>query len=111
MTKKPTMTETFRDALMWHMARHKTTIAALAAGSGVSADTIKKLRTRDLSSTKAEAASKIAAFYGKNTAEFMRCEDDSGGNFRLSSLIDQLTPEEARMIALQVQGILAARVR
>lgn len=103
------MSGTFRDALMWHMARHKTKIAELASGSGVSADTIKKLRTRGEASTKAEPAAKIAAFYGKDTAAFMRCEEGNNRKARLASLIDQLTPEEADILAMQVQGILANR--
>lgn len=105
------MSRTFRDALMWHMTRHGTKIAELAAGSGVSSDTIKKLRTREDSSTKAEAAARIAAFYGKDTAAFMMCEDADAPKSRLSALIGQLTPEEADMVARQVQGILASRAR
>ena len=99
---------------MWHMKRHKTKIAVLAVGSGVSADVIKKLRTREDASTKAETADRIAAFYGKSTKDFMRCQDSKESDnraYRLAALIDQLTPAESELIELQVQGILAARAR
>lgn len=94
---------------MWHMERHHTTLSALAAGSGVTLDTIKKVRSRSTASTNAEAASKIAGFYGKSVAEFLRCEDGNNPYARVAALIDQLTPEEAALVMAQVQGILAAR--
>ena len=105
----PAMSASFRTALLWHMERHATTIAALAAGSQVSADTIKKLRTREAASTKAEAASRIAGFYGKSVADFLRCEDGDNPSARLAALIDQLTHEEADLVARQIRGLISSR--
>lgn len=61
----------FRDALLWHMTQHQTTIAALAKGSGVSADVIKKVRSREGASAKAEDAWRIAAYFGKELPQFI----------------------------------------
>ena len=107
----PPMSGTFRDALLWHMERHQTKLADLASGAGVSIDTIKKVRSRDTASTKAEAASKLAGFYGKSVAEFLRCEDGESRSDRVAALIDQLTPAEADLVERQIRGLLASRGR
>ncbi len=101
----------FRTALLWHMEKHHTTIAELARGAQVSADLIKKIRTRDKASTKAEPAERIAAFYGKAVAEFIRCEDLPDSENTLNALIDLLTGPEREMLVAQMRGILASRAK
>lgn len=98
----------FRDALLWHMSQHKTKIAELARGSGVSADTIKKLRTRKHSSTNAEAADRIAAYYGKSVRDFMLCQDVPDTSAFLA-LADLLKPEERKMLLAQMRAMIQTR--
>lgn len=97
----------FHDALLWHMSRHNTKIAELAEGSGVSADAIKKLRTRPGGSTNAEYAARIAAFYGKSVRAFLDCDDASDAG--IEDLARLLTPDERRIVAAQIRGMLSAR--
>lgn len=100
----------FRDALLRHMARDHTTIAKLAKCAGVSSDIIKKVRTRPHASTNAEDASKIAAFYGKSVAEFIRCEEVPSVD-AITALLALLTPEEKRLLEAQVRAMLQVRDR
>ncbi len=98
----------FRDALLWHMTQHSTTIAALAKGTGVSSDVIKKVRSRENASAKAEDAWRIASFYGKDLEAFIRCEaplDDQA--FR--SLLALLTPQEKKLLEAQMRAMLQVR--
>ena len=98
----------FRDALLWHMAQNKTTIAGLAKGSGVSADVIKKVRSRDNASAKAEDAWRIAAYFGKDLPQFIRCEEvPDDQEFR--SLLGLLTPQEKKILGAQMRAMLQVR--
>lgn len=98
---------TFRAALRWHMEKSNTTIAELAKATGVSEDTLKKIRSRHNASTKAENASKIAAFFGKDVSAFLQCRDVDDAE--LGALLDLLTEEERRFLLAQVRGLLAGR--
>lgn len=98
----------FRDALLWHMSRNQTKIAELAKASGVSPDIIKKVRTRPHASTNAEDASKIAAYYGKSVAQFIRCEDVPSDQ-AIGALVDLLTPTEKQVLEAQVRAMLHVR--
>lgn len=102
------MERRFRPALMWHMEQDGTTIAALARGSGVSEDVIKKLRSGSSQSTDAEKAMAIAAYYGKTLEAFIRCgsqvEDDM-----FAALVRRLSDQERGILRAQIEGILASR--
>jgi len=101
------MAKTFQDSLIWHMDEHGTTIAELSRATGVSTDTIKKLRTRANASTTAENAIRIAAYYGKTVEVFMRCEGKADD--RLSGLLSLLSERERQFLEAQIAGLLAAR--
>ena len=98
----------FRDALVWHMDRTGTTIAELAASTGVTEGTIKKLRSRPEGSTIVVNAVLIANFFGLSVERFLKMEAPEAES-RLKELSDLLLPEEERMIEAQVLGILRAR--
>lgn len=102
------MASDFRNALLWHMDKHDTKIAELVKATGISRDVINKLRSRENSSTTAENALLISAYYGKSLEQFIRCEDLSNESV-LAALADLLRPEEAAMLEAQMRGILAAR--
>lgn len=108
LVKQPGMASTFRDALLWHMDQHHTTIADLARGSGVSSDIIKKLRTRN-SSTSAESAIAIARYYGETLEQFIACEVRPEAGFQ--DLWARLTPDERRIVQAQIEGLLSSRGR
>lgn len=99
---------TFRAALRWHMENTGTTIAELAKATGVSEDTLKKIRTRHNASTKTENAVRIAAFFGKDVNAFLRCGNEVDDQ-ELPALLDLLTEEERRFLLAQVRGLLAQR--
>lgn len=106
VTIRAEMTD-FRDALLWHMNRDGTTIADLARGARVSIDVIKKVRSRHGASTNAEAAAKIAAYYGKSVSDFLQCKEvtDEGA---FEALVQLLTPEERKMLVAQMRGMIQA---
>ena len=98
----------FREALRWHMEKHGTGVAELARGAGVSQDVIKKLRSRDKASTKAETAQKIAAFYGKDVRSFQECLEPLDSE-AFSALAGLLTPDERRKIVVEMRRLIEAR--
>jgi hypothetical protein len=112
-TQGLSMKNDFRSALKWHMEQTQTTIAVLARGAGISEDIVKKIRSRDGASTKQEAASKIAAFFGKDMQAFIACEDvgRSGTPEQIASLAPLLTPQEQEMLLAQIRGILSSRCK
>jgi hypothetical protein len=85
-----------------------TKIAKLVKATGVSRDVINKLKGRDGSSTTAENALLIAAFYGKTVNQFVALEpvtpDDAAMN-----LLGLLLPEERRILAAQMLGMVSQR--
>lgn len=104
------MANDFRSALLWHMEMNGTTIAELVSRTGVSRDVINKLKAREDASTTVENAMLIAAFYGKSVNQFIMRQDVSEQE-RIQNLFDLLQPEEAQLLAAQIQGVIAQRVR
>lgn len=104
------MAVNFRTALLRHMKDHGTKAADIAKGSGVSLDIIKKLRTREHSSTNAESATRIAAYYGKTLAQFLSGVEPSEVG-KLESMLELLTPEERRVLLAQIRGMIHDRER
>lgn len=102
------MSNDFRSALLWHMREHGTRIADLAKGAGVSADIIKKLRTRDNASTSAETAAKISAFYGKSVSQFIAREEASDTQ-AFNALLELLYPAERKLVLHQIRGLIENR--
>lgn len=104
------MANDFRSALLWHMEKNGTTIAELVSRTGVSRDVINKLKAREDASTTVENAMLIAAFYGKSVNQFIMKQDVSEQE-RIQNLFNLLQPEEAQLLAAQIQGVIAQRVR
>jgi hypothetical protein len=100
----------FKKALLWHMERDGTTVAALAAATGVSSDIIKKIRSpsRTDNSTDVENALLIAAYYGKNVNQFVQCADVTPAE-RAANLLALLEPSEQQLLETQIQALVARR--
>lgn len=104
------MANDFRNALIWHMDAHGTTIADLVTRTGVSRDVINKLKKREASTTTVENAMLIAAFYGKTVNQFILKQDVSPSE-RAQNLFAMLQPEETQLLEAQMRGLLAERAR
>lgn len=98
----------FREALLWHMEQEGTGVTELSRATGVSRDAINKIIARENSSTDAEKAMLIAAYYGKDLGEFMNLRDPGAEN-PIAALAELLTPDEARLLEAQIRGLLAGR--
>lgn len=102
------MSDEFRTALVWHMEEFNTKIVDLVTETGVSRDVINKLISRPESSTSAENAMLIAAYYGKTVNQFVsRTPVDSV--IRMQNLFDLLKPEERQLLEAQIRGLLFRR--
>ena len=66
------LSDGFRDALAWHLERHRTAVSELARATGVSPDAIDAMRARGAEGASAEDAASIAAFYGRSLDAFIR---------------------------------------
>lgn len=104
------MSADFRKALIWHMDHHGTAIADLVKATGVSRDVINKLKAREGSSTTAENAMLIAAYYGKSVNDFVALREASEAT-RTAAMLDLLQPEERRLLQAQIRGLLSERGR
>ncbi|MCA0846089.1 helix-turn-helix domain-containing protein [Salipiger thiooxidans] len=100
------MASDFRNALMWHMEQHGTTIAELVSATGVSRDVLNKLKSRDNSSTTVENGLLIAAYYGKTLNEFI-ARQDATTTSRLSALFSLLEPGERQLLEAQILGVIS----
>lgn len=103
-----TMADDFRRALIWHMDKHRTSIADLVRATEVSRDVINKLRAREGSSTTVENAMLIAAFYGKTVNDFVALREVDSAE-RFAALLALLRPEERRLLEAQIRGLLHER--
>jgi hypothetical protein len=104
------MAETFYDALIWHMKTHRTKIADLAKGAGVSEGVIKQIRHRPGGGTGAVNGAKIAAYYGKTLDQFMRGEAQSPNDEdAFVAMVSLLTDDEREILVRQVRGMIAGR--
>lgn len=82
----------------------------LAKGAGVSLDILKKLKTRPNASTNAETAVKIAAFYRKSVADFMKCETSEPPEDKendIAFLFGELDDKDQESILRQIRGLLS----
>ncbi len=102
------MSESFRNALMWHMERHGTKIIDLVESAGVSRDVINKLKARADSTTTVEIAVKIAAYYGKSINQFLALKEVSRED-RIVTLLELLPPEAQQLLEEQVEGLVRLR--
>lgn len=107
-TLSDAMDAPFRNALLWHMEQNNTTIADLVNETGVSRHVVNKLKARPNSSTDVENAILIAAYYGKTVNEFI-AKKEATDLSRTSALLELLSPEEHRLLQLQIRGLLRDR--
>lgn len=103
------MAQTFRDALIWHLERHETSVTDLARRTGVSHDAINNMIRREQSSTSIERAMAIAAYYGESVEQFLACAVPNSSFDSVVRLLSLLTPSELRMIEAQLRGLMRAR--
>ena len=101
------MKNSFRKALLWHMERNTTGVAELARGAAVSPDIIKKVRAREQSSTNAETAEKIAGFYGKSLADFLRCDESTENTVDFAALTSAMSEEQRKFLLQVIRTMLA----
>lgn len=83
-------------------------MAELARETGVSNDVLKKLKTGHSASTTVENAVLIAAYYGKSVNDFLMCREVDEAA-QAAALFDMLTPEERRLLAAQIRGLVLHR--
>lgn len=98
----------FRDAFLWHLDQYQGPLVEIARETGVSRDTLNKLISREGSTTSAENAIRIAAFFGKTLEEFIRC-DDAPLDRQIPALMDLLNQEERRLVEAMIRGVLSER--
>lgn len=99
----------FRDALIWHMEQHGTTIADLVSATGVTRSVINKLLGKggaNNQSTSVENGMLIAAYYGKTVNQFI-LRQDVGPEDRLQTLAGLLPQSERRLVEAQIEGLLS----
>jgi len=100
------MSRSFGDTPKARMDAEEVSIADISRATGVSSDIVKKLRSREGSTTNVEDAAKLAAYFGQSVEDFM---SDSPARAGLKAKIDLLTPGEQRIVLAQIEGILASR--
>jgi transcriptional regulator with XRE-family HTH domain len=103
------MARTFRDALIWHLDRHKTSITDLARSCGVSRDVINNIIRREDSSTSVERAIAIASYYGESVEQFLACGVPNNRLDVVARLIGLITPDELKMLESQLRGLISSR--
>jgi len=102
------MSESFREALLWHMNKHGTRMTDIVRATGVSNDVLKKFRTRENYSTTVENGILIAAFYGKTVNQFVNRELASEQDI-IQALVGLLSDTEQRELATHIRSILSNR--
>ena len=65
------MSRSFGDTLKARMDAEEVSIADISRATGVSSDIVKKLRSREGSTTNVEDAAKLAAYFGQSVEDFM----------------------------------------
>lgn len=89
---------TFREALLRRIdTPGGPSLRAVAAGSGVSYEQLKKLRQRDTATTNVDDAVKIARFFGVTLDEFLG-DTMAADRARAVALYMQLSPEERQFL-------------
>ena len=101
------MEKRFGTALIWHVRQNSTSLSDLARQTGVSLAVIKNLHTGRSTSTTAEIALAIAAYFGKTLPQFLNCQTNEEDS--LVALLELPTEEERRLLERQVLGLIANR--
>lgn len=97
---------TFREALLKAIERPGPSLQAVATGSGVSYEQLKKIKQGKSLSTNVEDALSVAKFFGKTLEQFL--EDPSfGPRSEIVSLYNQLSETEQKMLLAAAKGLAA----
>ena len=103
MNLPPTL---YRESLIAHMDAAGISAAELARQTGVAKTKIDKLRQRVTVDTTVTDAIKMAHHFGKTMEEFMGLAARADRIEGLMVLLRRLSPEQERMLAAQIQGLL-----
>lgn len=102
------MKQSFRDALIRHLADTHVGLTELAKGAGVSLDTLMKLNTGRIATTSVEQAMAISAFFGLSLESFTD-PTISAVAPNLEQVLPRLSTDERKMLLSQVRGMLESR--
>lgn len=111
------MTMTFKDALnIQREARGGMSLGSIARGAGVSGDILKNINQGKSERPNAEAASKIAEFFGVTLSEFyegvVRLDAEPGALrdlLKLTGIASRLPPSDLARLEAFAEGLLRTR--
>lgn len=93
----PRMAKSFREALLSALEHSSFSLKAIADGSEVSYEQLKKVAQRETASTNVDDARKVAEFLGFTLDEFLDASDLSD-RIRLVEIYNSLSHEEVEML-------------
>ena len=102
------MEQSFGDALKWHMDRDGTTVARLTQATGVTRSVVDKLLSRQGTTTGADNAMLLAAYWGKTVNQFVTLTPVNDFQ-KFENLLELLQPSERQVLLAQMAGMLRAR--
>lgn len=100
------MRKTFRDALLAAISRPNVSLKAIADGSNVSYEQLKKLKQGKSKTTNVEDAMRVANYLGMSLDEFLG-DDTALIRSEIVDLYSQLTPQQREFLLASVKGVLA----
>lgn len=100
----------FREVLIARMAAAGITSAELHRRTGVSKDTIDKLRQRTIEQTTVDNGVRIANFFGQSVDEFVGAAP-AGDVPAIAALISRLSDHDQEIVRAQIEALLALRSR
>lgn len=100
------MRKRFRDALIEHCERTKTSLSAVSNATGVSYEQLKKLRQNKSKSTNVDDAVLIANFFGLSLDEFIG-DDTPQKREEILRLYSQLETSERDLLLAAARGFLS----
>lgn len=102
------MKDSFKEAYLWHLAKHGPRIADFSRATGVSRDVLNKFQLPGPRTTSVENGLAIAAYFGKTLEQFMRCDEVSPDEM-LHNLAERLLPSEQQVVISTMTALLQAR--
>lgn len=97
------MAKTFREALLSAVAERQTTLRAVAEGSKVSYEQLKKVGQREGAKTNVDDAIRVARFFGLTLDEFLS-DDLASDRAEIAKLYSQLTEAEIEILRAAARG-------
>jgi len=109
MDKMYYMKTTFADALMIVLGDKAVSLKAVAEGSGVSYEQLKKIKQGKSKSTNVEDAMRVASYFGTTVEEFTN-DPITAIKDELARLVAGLKPEEREIVLSAATGV-SSRLR